>query len=312
MRCKILILAFTASCLMFSCSKEVAQEQTLPIKFATFTEPREHGTKDLFIYSPWEPEQYALLGFPEHCWGENLPNTSHNSSPPVLSPWQFNADSTVAEYEHSPREGVLFRARAVVDSMAVKLFLEIENNTDIPIKNIRTLICLKPDASRGLPSRSDGMLAFRDTSYQMTWFPVERKPVQLHEETHYHGDYPDRGWTDIRSKINWGVNLKGGLDNRTLPTIGWFRGNSPGRIVQEEADPALIAVHSRQDENRWIATIWNPARILFCNPQNPCFHSDPQLPDCPVGARTGAEGILFFHTGSFESLVQKARSHFGI
>ncbi len=52
MRCKILILAFTASCLIFSCSKEVAEDQTFPIKFATFTEPREHRPQPSGIVSP--------------------------------------------------------------------------------------------------------------------------------------------------------------------------------------------------------------------------------------------------------------------
>jgi len=304
------VIALSVFCLVLSCcgSNVPAAEKSkiYPIRLGTFTEPRENGVTDLFIHSPWEPEQYALLGFPEHCWGENLPNTSHNSKTPVNTPWKIGEDSAEAVQERCPREGVIFRAGAVVDSMAVRLYLEIQNKTDIPIKNIRSLICFKPDASKGRPSRSDGMLSFRDTSYQMIWFPVESNPVQLHEDTHYHGDYPDRGWTDIRSKINWGVNVKGGPDNRTIHDMGWFRGNSPGRIVEEVADPPLIAVHARDDPTRWIATIWHPARILFCNPQNPCFHSDPDFADCPAGGRTGAEGIIFFHEGTFEELVQRA------
>ena len=295
-----LLLSVLVSCGRPSSAPEPAN--TFPVKFGTFTEPREHGTKDLFIYSPWDATEYASLTFPEHCWGINLPNTGHNSTSPVSSPWRFNADSTAAWYEHSPREGVLLRTRASVNQTVVRMYLEIVNASDRPIEDIRTLICFKPEK----------MAAFRDTNYSLTYVAVDGKPVQLGEDTHYHGDLPDRGWKDLRSNINWGVNLKGGLDNRTLPTIGWFRGNSPGRIVAEEADPALIAIHSRKDKNRWVATIWNPARLLFCNPRNPCFHSDPQMPDCPAGGTTRAEGILFFHTGSFDSLVQKARSHFGI
>jgi len=291
-----------------SCAKPAAitEKHTYPIKLGTFTQPQEHGVTDLYIHSPWDPRQYAALGFPEHCWGVNLPNTSHDSKVPVSSPWRISEDSTEAVFERNPREGVLFRAMAKADSMAVRLSLEIINDSDVGIEDIRSLICLKPDAAKGLSSRSNAMAAFCDTSYELTWFPVDGKPVQLHEDTHYQGDYPDRGWTDIRTKINWGVNIKGGLDNRTIRDIGWFRGNSPGRIVQEEADPALIAIHARGDTTRWLATIWNPARVLFCNPQNPCFHSDPDFADCPAGAKTGAKGIIFFHEGTFEELVKRA------
>lgn len=301
----IAVLVFLSS---LSCLNpgEIARKDTYPIKLGTFTEPKEHGVTDLFIHSPWNPEQYAALGFPEHCWGNNLPNTSHDSKEPVRSPWRISGDSTEAVFERNPREGVLYRARAAVDSMAVRLSVEIINDSEVPIEDIRSLICFKPDAAKGLAGRSAAMAAFRDTSYEMTWFPVDGKPVQLHEDTHYQGDYPDRGWTDIRTKINWGVNIRGGLDNRTIRDMGWFRGNSPGRIVQEEADPALIAIHARGDTTRWVATIWNPARILFCNPQNPCFHSDPDFPDCPAGGETGAEGIIFFHEGTFEALVKRA------
>jgi hypothetical protein len=288
-------------CLVFSCAKEVVQVQTFPIKLGTFTEPREHGTKAFFISSPWNSQEYLSVTFPEHCWGINLPNTSHDSKLPVMSPWRFNADSTAAEYERSPREGVLFRASARVDSTAVRMYLEITNDSDTPIENIRTLVCLWPYK----------MESFRDTNYSQTYVAIDNKPARLGTDTHYHGDLPDRDWGERwRSEINWGVNIAGGLDNRTLPTVGWFRGNSPGRIVEEEADPALIAIHSRQDKNRWLAIIWNPARVLFCNPGNPCFHSDPQMPDCPPGGRTTAEGVLFFHNGSFESLISKGRNAF--
>jgi len=303
-----LLIAVVIFFTSISCSKpaEITEKHTYPIKLGTFIEPKEHGVTDLFIHSPWNPWQYAALGFPEHCWGMNLPNTSHDSKEPVRSPWRISEDSIEAVFERNPRERVLFRARAVADSMAVRLSLEIINDSEVGIEDIRSLICFKPDAAKGLPSRSVAMTAFRDTSYEMTWFPVDGKPVQLHEDTHYQGDYPDRGWTDIRTKINWGVNIKGGLDNRTIHDMGWFRGNSPGRIVEEEADPALIAIHARGDTTRWVATIWNPARILFCNPQNPCFHSDPDFADCPAGGKTGAEGIIFFHDGSFEALVKRA------
>ena len=287
---------------------EVSGSQARPIKLGTYTEMREHGVRDLFIHSPWEPEKFASLSLPEHCWGHDLPNTSHDNPIPMSSPWRIGPDSSSAVFEYEPRPGVLYRARAHADSIAVRLEVGIVNRTAEPIKDIRTLICLKPDQSQALTRRPDALSEFRDTSFSNTWIAVAGKPVQLGIGTHYTGDLPDRGWKDLRTNINWGVNVKGGRDNRTIEDINWFRGNSPGRIVEEVADPPLIAIHSSQDENRWLATIWCPARVLFCNPRNPCFHSDPEIPDCPAGDSVSVKGIIFFHEGPFESLLERSRA----
>jgi hypothetical protein len=90
-------------------SENTATHRIYPIKLGTFSDLREHGATDLFIYSPWQPGQYAQLTFPEHCWGENLPNTSHDADPPVGSPWRISEDSTGAVFESFPRDNVVFR-----------------------------------------------------------------------------------------------------------------------------------------------------------------------------------------------------------
>ena len=306
----IITAGILAAAMGFSLTRppEVSGLQARPIKLGTYTEPREHGVRDLFIHSPWDPERYAALSFPEHCWGNDLPNTSHDNAEPMNSLWRIGPDSSEAAYEYAPRPGVLFRARARSDSLAVRLEVEIVNHTAEPIKDIRSLICLKPDQSQALPRRPTALAEFRDTSFSNTWIAVDGKPVQLGVGTHYTGDLPDRGWKDLRTNINWGVNVKGGRDNRTIEDINWFRGNSPGRIVEEAADPPLIAIRSSRDENRWLAAIWYPARVLFCNPRNPCFHSDPEIPDCPAGDSVNVKGIIFFHEGSFESLLERTRA----
>ncbi|MBN2288154.1 MAG: hypothetical protein JXQ83_02405 [Candidatus Glassbacteria bacterium] len=303
------LLTAGVSCLVcLGCTGPAAGpvEKTCPIKLGTFEGQRGNAVTDLQIYSPWDPGQYAHLAFPEHCWGRGLPNTSHNSGKLVGSPWRISDDSSAAVFERQPRDSVLFRARAAADSMAVRLSLEIVNSSGQPVNDIYALVCFKPDATVGLPPREDALAGFRDTSYRMTWFPVDGEPVQLHEGTHYRGDLPDRGWTDLRSNINWGVNVKGGPDNRTVSDIDWFRDKGPGRIVEEVADPALIAIHDRSDTTRWVGIIWEPARVLFCNPRHPCFHSDPALADCPAGGRSGAEGMIFFHHGPLAGLVERA------
>jgi len=264
-----------------------------PIKLGTYPGTRVSATHLLYVSSPWNRAQYMAINFPEHCWGVNLPNISHDSpGKPIPSPWRFNADSTEAVFEYQPRPGVLFRAEAVVDSMAVKLSIRIDNRSDTPIKNIRTLVCNRPDH----------MAAFRDTSYSRTYVAVNGRGLKLGTDTHFRGELPKRG------QVNWGLNIAGGPDNRRLEDIGWFR-TGPGRIVEERADPPLIAIHSSADNRRWIAAMWRPARVLFVNPAIPCFHSDPLPPDCPPGGTSLAKGAVFFHEGTFATLVARARSY---
>jgi len=192
----------------------------------------------------------------------------------------------------------------------LRLTATIINETDDPITGIHSLVCLKPDSHVGAPQRADAMTAFRDTSFSRTWIWVNGLPIRLGEDTNYHGDIPDRGWAEneIRSHINWGVNVKGGPDNRTLNDIGWFRGDSPGRIVDEVADPPLIAIGDKDHADRWLATIWSPSRVLFSNPQNPCFHSDPSIPDCPPHDSVAVYGMVFFHQGSLDGLLERVES----
>ncbi|HLA38689.1 MAG TPA: hypothetical protein VJ417_01760 [Candidatus Glassbacteria bacterium] len=278
------------------------------IRLDTYKDKRESAVRDLHIYSPWHADHYLNLSLPEHCWGRNLPNTSHDSREPISSPWGIAPDMASARYDAQPKPGVTFRARARVDSMAVNLLLEIANDTDSAITAMRALICLKPDRYKGAPGRPDAMSEFRDTSYARTWIAVDGQPVKLHDQTRYTGDYPNRGWTDIRSKINWGVNVKGMPDNRVLPDMSWFRGNSPGRIVEEVAWPPVMAVQAEDNPNHWLAIIWKPAHVMFCNPQNPCFHSDPKIADCPAHGTTRVEGVVFFHEGTIESLIARAQA----
>jgi hypothetical protein len=191
--------------------------------------------------------------------------------------------------------------------MAVRLSIRIENDSDIPISDIRALVCFKPDATIGNPSREDGMLAFRDTCYRAVYFPSEEGGIKLNDLTTYKGDYPPGiDNSNLRYNINWGVNIEGRPDVRTMDAGAWFLGKNPGRIIEEKAWPALLAVQARDDTTSWIGIIWEPARVLFCNPRNPCFHSDPAFEDCPSGSSTEAQGLILFHLGSFEGLLSRA------
>jgi len=281
----------------FSCAEPVEKplsESTFPISFSAIEGTAESGINMLFATSPWNPDQFMALDFPEHCWGRNFSGVSTDTrNGPQPTRWTFNSDSTRAAFEVETREGNLFRAEAAADSMAVRMSIEITNNTEQPIGDIRILVCTRPHA----------IATFVDTNYALTYVAVDSKPVRFGVETTFHGELPPR------MPPAWVINIKGGIDNRTVSDMGWFSadwGRRMFRMVEEVADPALIAVQSREDPDRWFATIWNPSRVLFSNPHIPCIHSDPVPPDCPPGETTRADGVVFFHHGTWEALITRA------
>ena len=292
-----LILLITCLSCATDKSGELSQgPATFPIRFAAPGGELESGLDMLYVRSPWDSTQYMALDFPEHCWGKNFSGLSTDARGTARpNRWQFNGDSTRAEYTVTAQDGSLFRATARADSMAVGLELEIENRTALPITEIRILICTRPHR----------MSAFLDTNFVLTEVAVEGRPLAFGRDTHFNGTLPER------MPPAWVMNLKGGIDNRTVDDMGWFSedwGRRQFRLVEEEAEPALIGVHAREDEQHWLATIWEPSRVLFSNPHIPCIHSDPVPPDCPPGEATRANGIVFFHQGNFQSLITLAES----
>ena len=264
------------------------------IKFSSqIGEVGEETTNTLMISSPWATQQRFSINFPEHCWGKGLPNVSHSSTVKIDKPWQFNEDSSSTWFEYEARPGLVYRAKAETDSMSVRLRMELHNSSDTAATDIRTLICLRPG----------GLSDFRDTNYDRTFVAVDWKPVQLGADTHYDGPLPEKG------RPYWALNVVGGPDNLAIEDLGWFRpGSGPGRIVKEVADPPLIAVRSAGEPQRWLAVIWRPSRMVFSNCSIPCIHSDPLPSDCQPGEVISNEGLIIFHEGDFESLLQRANT----
>jgi hypothetical protein len=58
------------------------------------------------------------------------------------------------------------------------------------------------------------------------------------------------------------------------------------------------AVCRSDDGKRWIITAWQPCWRTWDNPDCPCFHSDPVLPDCPPGQTVKARGYVWFYEGT--------------
>jgi hypothetical protein len=267
----------------------------LPVKLFTHADTSESMLNMLFVSSPWSEGEFMALDFPEHSWGNNFSGVSTDSRDGNSHPsrWQFSSDSTEAWYEVTADDGNLFRASAVVDSMAVQLEMSFANNTDSPITDIRILVC----------TRAHTMGQFTDTSFSSTWVAVDGRPVQLGQGTTMIGEVPE-------DHVRHVMNVRGGPDNRELNDLGWFSawGKPFCRLTQEHAWPPVVATHARGDMTRWLGTIWEPSRAIFSNPRIPCIHSDPVPMDCPPGKSTLARGAVFFHDGTMAALIGRAGS----
>ncbi|MGK0237342.1 MAG: hypothetical protein ACI92G_000801 [Candidatus Pelagisphaera sp.] len=49
---------------------------------------------------------------------------------------------------------------------------------------------------------------------------------------------------------------------------------------------------------RWVVSAWEPCNRVWGNDRCPCFHSDPQFPDCEPGETVEVDGVLAFHEGA--------------
>ena len=268
----------------------------LPIRLFTHSDTSESMLNMLYASSPWQAGEAMALDFPEHSWGTNFSGVSTDTrdGQPHSSRWQISADSTRAWYEVTANDGSLFRTAVEVDSMSLRLAVEIENTTQDTISDLRFLVCTRPHH----------MTAFVDTAFELTSVAVDGQQVRFGRETTMEGDMP-------REKPLLVMNVAGGLDNRLLDDLGWFGagwGRNKVRMVSEVAWPPVIGIHARDDDNRWLATIWKPSRVIFSNCGIPCIHSDPVPPDCPPGETTRADGVVLFHEGDFDSLVELARN----
>jgi len=64
-------------------------------------------------------------------------------------------------------------------------------------------------------------------------------------------------------------------------------------LENKELKPPEAAVRSANGR-RWIRTSWERSGRVWGNPQCPCMHSDPVLPDCAPGETVRVRGRLWF------------------
>jgi hypothetical protein len=69
-------------------------------------------------------------------------------------------------------------------------------------------------------------------------------------------------------------------------------GSNDNKVFHQ--DYALV---HNPDGDRWLITSWKPLGRAWGNPDVPCLHADPVLPDCSPGRTTRAVGWLSFYEG---------------
>jgi peptidoglycan/xylan/chitin deacetylase (PgdA/CDA1 family) len=104
-----------------------------------------------------------------------------------------------------------------------------------------------------------------------------------------------------------GANLEVWLENGTEETLSGLRTQicvmlkglagfeaqtKDNKVLQEE----VAAAHSA-DGKRWVSVAFEHCGRAWGNPDCPCIHSDPVLPDCPPGGRVQVEGKIRFFEG---------------
>jgi hypothetical protein len=76
---------------------------------------------------------------------------------------------------------------------------------------------------------------------------------------------------------------------------------------------APIAAVQSEKGNRWILTAWERCGRVWGNTQCPCMHSDPVLPDCPVGQTVRVRGKLWFYEGNeIDQEIKQQSTRFAI
>jgi hypothetical protein len=73
----------------------------------------------------------------------------------------------------------------------------------------------------------------------------------------------------------------------------------------------VAAVRADSGDDRWILTAWERAGRVWGNPQVPCIHSDPLLPDCPFRKTVRTRGRVWFYEGKqIDQEIERARNWF--
>ena len=95
---------------------------------------------------------------------------------------------------------------------------------------------------------------------------------------------------------NGGAEKLTGLLNQVCVMLKGAPDFNEQTIENKILDNPFAGVHNREG-NRWILTAWEGCKRPWANPQPPCFHADPQFPDCEPGETVKLRGRIWFYEG---------------
>ena len=243
------------------------------------------------IHSPWDPDDYVAVNYPEHfatSQGMLMHHRSDIETPyrqtkPVQ--WEIGEDGRRAGYTCEFENGLVFSVELCSTDREVTQSIRLRNGSDRPLTHLRPTLCARLDGWREFgnadnkPAHLDRTYALIDgklTAMSQVWASIPQERKQIGE---------GRVWP--------GCNVRG----QRYQNDNWY-------IADHECDAGFIAVRSKERE-RYVAIFWPKCRLVFTNTNCPCIHADPELPDCAVGEEVSLSGEVIFHEGSLQSLVER-------
>ena len=218
-----------------------------------------------WLSPPWPSQDYIWLDFPEAIFSNagllylSHVNPRHPAVFEELSKVPWRCLQDGIEFERRLPNGMTFGGTVRAgDPGTVRLELFICNGNVEPLNNVRLQTCAYLRAIREFSS-----------------FTMGSKYVHI----------PEMGWVSFDNALKSAIT--GGRYS-----LGW-RGGGP-RI----SDLPVIAAVSSQ-AGRIVAMTWyKSTNSLMSNPDHPCIHADPVVPDLKPGQIARIRGDLIFFDGS--------------
>jgi hypothetical protein len=119
---------------------------------------------------------------------------------------------------------------------------------------------------------------------------------------------PGRGCADLEVWLENGTSEPlTGLRTQVCVMLKGATGFNALTQERKRYESSAAAVKS-ESENRWICVAFERCGRTWGNPQCPCIHADPVLPDAAPGQRVSVHGRVWFYQGSaIERQIENAQ-----
>ena len=213
------------------------------------------------------------------------------SAEPVELPVQWQGDSKNLSYTLPLDNGMVFKTDVKVDAGCVTYRLELANNTDMDLEDVKVDCCFQ---SLQVPDICD-KLGERLVMPVQGHFHSVRKLIPGLQEADV-GDLNAHRFYGYRSGPRKSKEPLVISPSPDQPDKGIYRWTAP-----EDIDQSIIAIASKN--NDWtIATASDNASPFWSNPDLSCMHSSPSLASCKAGETAQLTIVLHFVEGGFEAL----------